>query len=164
MFNGNFFVEFDFKSYFFQFLLAPETRDLFSFRLAGTGGKCLRMCRLPMGYRAAPQVGQATAKALALEAVQDTKVEQVVWLDNILFSGKVQTEVRTVAERFRALCLEFSVTIGSEGPADAKGVALGLEWDLERRQRRMDPKWVEKVRPMTSVQMAEPQPLRIWWK
>ena len=27
MLNGNFFVEFDFKSYFIQFLLAPETRD-----------------------------------------------------------------------------------------------------------------------------------------
>ena len=47
--------QFDFKSFYFQFLLPTEIRNIFGFRV---GNRLLRMKRAPMGFKCTPQAGQ----------------------------------------------------------------------------------------------------------
>ena len=157
------FSQFDFKSYFFQFELDESIRDIFRFRV---GSRHLRMLRLPMGYKASPQLGQSVTEALTAAANRSygERVNTVVWLDNIIFAGP-ESLISEVGLRFSALCSHFGVSIGDTCPAAARGEALGLQFDCSQKRWRMDPSWVSKINEARkTIPLEQNLPLKVWWR
>eukprot|EP01060_Flectonema_neradi_P035284 TRINITY_DN6452_c0_g1_i2.p1 TRINITY_DN6452_c0_g1~~TRINITY_DN6452_c0_g1_i2.p1 ORF type:complete len:668 (+),score=7.94 TRINITY_DN6452_c0_g1_i2:932-2935(+) len=153
-------VQFDFKSYYFQFVIPERVRNLFAFRAGSTR---LRMRRAPMGYKATPQAGQLFAETLAKEAAKGSNVNHLVWMDNVVFVADDRERLAEVASRFQDLCKRYRVVEGDVDPITRKLCAFGIEWDLANGRFRLKPEWVRGVSRVSSY-IWEPRPLRFMYK
>eukprot|EP01060_Flectonema_neradi_P020546 TRINITY_DN2805_c0_g1_i5.p1 TRINITY_DN2805_c0_g1~~TRINITY_DN2805_c0_g1_i5.p1 ORF type:complete len:934 (+),score=21.11 TRINITY_DN2805_c0_g1_i5:197-2803(+) len=159
--NG-YIMEYDFRSFFFQFPLPPECRNYFSFRVPGG---IFRMTRLPMGFSLAPQVAQALSRKLGEEASKGLRVSFVPWIDNLVFTAPKPETLREVDIRFRRLCKRYNVVIGEFTPPVRKASFLGLEVDLSMKCYRLSPSWVQKVVPaLRAVLALDKAPIKVWWR
>eukprot|EP01063_Lacrimia_lanifica_P003484 TRINITY_DN11867_c0_g1_i1.p1 TRINITY_DN11867_c0_g1~~TRINITY_DN11867_c0_g1_i1.p1 ORF type:complete len:415 (+),score=2.49 TRINITY_DN11867_c0_g1_i1:393-1637(+) len=165
---GQYMAQWDLAAYFFNFTLEEEARDRFRFRAGHGSGAVLRMVRLAMGFSASPQAGQAVSTRLTLAARQQAQAlettRSIVWLDNVVVSGGLRDLARVDAT-LRTLFQTYGLTLGETEPPARGGTALGLQFDLEHRQWRMDPKWVDKVRGgVAGLSLTGNMPLRVWWR
>ena len=161
VFSGTLVMQFDFKSFFFQFDVPLEVRHFFGFRACQ---RHRRMTRLPMGYAPAPQAAQAVTNLLVQESCANVEAQGLAWIDNAIFSGD-SSALFQVHETFTTLCRRYQVVIGEyESPA-AYTTLLGIEVNLRLRQWRMDPAWVAKTLPAARALLALGRaPLRLWWR
>ena len=133
----------DAVSYFYQYEFSEKVSEYFGVRLAGARGDYLDMVmnRMAMGWSWAPCIGQRGANVLVRGLGR-------AWVDNFLLLGKdardYEEKVDVFFERAEEVNLELDRTreqvIGKK-----RDVALGIEFDLERKEYRMDPEWVTKA-------------------
>ena len=161
VFGASLVMQFDFKSFFFQFGLPMDVRPYFAFRACRLHR---RMTRLPMGYAPAPQAAQALTSALIQKSCTGTNAQGLAWIDNAIFCGDSVSLAR-VHQAFKQLCEKYNVVIGDyEAPA-AYTTLLGIEVDLRQRRWRMDPTWVMKTLPAAQNLLSTGQgTLRTWWR
>ena len=154
--------EFDFTSYFFQFPIPERIRPLFSFRV---DKKIYRMTRLPMGYRGAPQLAQAVLLNLIEDAIDGRDVSGIGWIDNAIFAADDIQVLQSVRDRFRTLCLKYSITIGAVTEPNTYIITLGIEADLTRKCWKLKEKWVKAVaEPGKMILDSRVNLRRSYWK
>ena len=161
VFSGTLVLQFDFKSFFFQFGLPQEVRHLFAFRARNLHR---RMTRLPMGYSPAPQAAQALTLKLVRMACDVSHTKGIAWIDNAIFSGN-SLQLAEVHRVFTSTCAKYNICIGAQEAPAAYTTLLGIEVDLRQRRWRMDPSWVAKTLPAAQLLLLQhAAPLRLWWR
>jgi len=142
----------DAVSYFYQFPLHEVIRNYFGSRLGGGRGEYvdLRMCRLPMGFSHAPAIGQRLANKL-VEGLG------VSWVDNFIVVGS-KSEFGSRAKELLRRAKEINLELDKdEIIGKTVDVALGIEFDLNIKQFRMSPAWVEKADARLQELLAKPE-------
>ncbi len=149
-------IQFDASSFYDQFELAPGVSRYFAFRVSG-GARCYS--RLPMGFRPACSIAQATMEVLADVGVEG--VTAIVYIDNVLFTGDIKEDVARAGEIFKERCRTAQVTLNAEGDEIVDEFDfLGARYDLGARTARNTSKTQEKLAAALDV-LAGPGPLSL---
>jgi hypothetical protein len=131
----------DAVSYFYQFPLHPDIARYFGARLGQNRGDYTDICMLamPMGWSWAPSIGQRVANTLVRDC-------GLAWVDNFLITGKDRETFESARSKFLERVKSSGLQLDSEELQPQKEfVALGIDFDIGKKQYRMDPKWVAKV-------------------
>jgi hypothetical protein len=126
-------------SYFYQFPLAAAIRPYFKIRLARSRGRYanLQLKRMPMGWKYAPMIAQQVSNHLIRSLGR-------AWLDDFILLGMSDT-FDTNRDTFLERLKTYNVEVDNTELEPTKQLkALGLEFDLETKQFRLDPDWVAK--------------------
>lgn len=142
--RNKYYATVDGKAFFYQFPLGDEVGRYFCANLADTKGDfvTVRLRRMPMGWSWAPAIAQHTANTLLDEPEGPLGI---AWVDNFVFAGETQEEVRRKFERFLTKARKVGLTLDTEDPPIlSHGEVLGLEVDLANARYRMPPEWAER--------------------
>lgn len=125
MANRRYFAQFDAKSYYDQFELAPEIRKYF-----GMGGRGLASACLPMGFRPACFVAQATSEALL--SFDMVGVEACCYIDNFFFCSDSKDDLVNACRTFLDRCATVGVVLNSTD------IAISEQFDALGEHFRVD--------------------------
>ena len=158
--EGIVFLQFDFKSYYDQFLLKKEIRKYFGFK-DHDGLPCvLRL--LPMGFRLAVACAQSTTWQL-LNFRFTGSAEAITCIDNVCFTGKKEDVFQT-AHTFLLRVEECGFTLNGfeedkytnlnereksqklEALIEEQPEFLGEHYDLNAKTRRVTSKTIQKLK------------------
>ena len=149
--RGRYAITFDFATWYDQHRLAPGVDDFFAFRAKG---RWYRLKVLPMGFRAAVEVGhQATLRIM--DFVMPEGVYAQALIDNVRFVGDSKEEVLAAARRFVERCAEVNAVLNDadvplEGRVtdklNPKGEWLGEIIDYEAKTAECTDATLLKVR------------------
>ena len=107
MANQKYFCQFDAKAFYDQFLLDKEIRPYFGFGVKQLVSSCL-----PMGFRPACFVAQATAEAL-LSFDMEGDVDSCCYIDNFYFSSNSKKDLIAACKVFLDRCAACGVQLNS---------------------------------------------------
>ncbi|KAF5216755.1 hypothetical protein ECC02_010448 [Trypanosoma cruzi] len=153
----------DVKASFFHFSLPRETRHLFRCRVED--GTLVELTRLPMGYKASPEILQIITSAIAVVTTVAHRLWAApslvcidVWIDNIRIAGS-----RSDATLWEAQVLRDAdschASMGEERESDAAQYTfLGVQFDHTHRAVSLSERFVRSVRAMpapNSLTIAE---------
>ena len=128
-------------SYFYQFPLHTDIQKYFSSRLGGFRGKYTDVSAkvMCMGWSWAPALAQRASNVLIKDC-------GVAWVDNFIVLGKDRGEYDEKRSIFLDRAREVNVALDDTTILPMKKfTALGIEFDLESKQYRMDPEWAQKA-------------------
>ncbi len=158
--GARYFATVDAKSFFYAFGISEAVGELFSANLAGTKGKfhSVAMQRMPMGWNWAPNIAQKTANALL--RFEDGVIGKA-WIDNFVFVGKTEDEVREKVKRFVDRAQYIGLTLDTQDPEITQaGTLLGIEFDLQGTARyRLSKEWEHKAKQLSVTRFMSPREL-----
>ncbi|MBM5801717.1 MAG: hypothetical protein FJ077_12995, partial [Cyanobacteria bacterium K_DeepCast_35m_m2_023] len=122
----------DAKSFFYQFDLEPSISRHFGLALSNRRGRptTYRCTRMPMGWKYAPYIAQATANFL-LDMLAENSTENysaTVWLDNFIFAANSTAELLEIAARFNRLAATCNLQL-HDPVFDAPFLGMEHTWD-----------------------------------
>jgi hypothetical protein len=130
----------DGKSFFYQFLFAPEIRKYFRVRLGETRGDVfhMRLVRLCMGWKFSPCIAQRVANFL-------TRHLGHAWVDNFIITARNEEEFAKNTAEFRSRLKEYNVAVDDESlSAQTRFTTLGIEFDLSTSSYRLAAEWLAR--------------------
>ncbi|PWU88573.1 putative target of rapamycin (TOR) kinase 1 [Trypanosoma cruzi] len=146
----------DLKASFFQVSLPRETRHLFRCRVED--GTLVELTRLPMGYKASPEILQIITSAIAgmttvvhplWAAPPSVRVD--VWIDNIRIAGSKSDVTLWEAQVLRNAD-SCHASLGEERESGATQYTfLGVQFDHTHRAVSLSDKFVRSVRAMPAL-------------
>eukprot|EP00760_Papus_ankaliazontas_P008218 PhM_4_TR13699/c2_g1_i15/m.45046 len=144
MLESDYVAQYDARSYFYQFPLVGEARDIFGVALADHRGafQKFRLTVLPMGFKHAPYIAQTTSNFILENC--GPGAGRAAWLDNFLFWGDEDT-VKTTTAAFKEVCRFTQVDLK---PTEDEGrviEVLGVVLDLNHRRISLAPKNAERL-------------------
>ncbi|KPA74892.1 hypothetical protein ABB37_02163 [Leptomonas pyrrhocoris] len=116
----------DLKASFYQVPLPVEARACF--RCIAENGAVMELHRLPMGYRASPEVMQLLTSAVRSEYRAPPEVHIDVWIDNIRLWG-TEAAVQEWTKRVLLVATEAQVTWGETLIATPRYQFVGVSFD-----------------------------------
>jgi len=166
--SNNFALTVDGSSYFYQFAISEEVGTMFCANLSAARGlfRPVAMTRMPMGWSYAPYIAQKVSNTLLRG--KDGHVLGLAWIDNFIFAGATEEEVRANFQEFLENCDKCNVQVDDRNPQPVPTLsALGLFFDLSAKNYQLDPSWVDKrvftlSRMMTPRQLYEITGCAIW--
>ncbi|PWU88485.1 hypothetical protein C4B63_72g112 [Trypanosoma cruzi] len=146
----------DLKASFFQVSLPRETRHLF--RCHVEDGTLVELTRLPMGYKASPEILQIITSAIeGLTTVvrplwaASPMVRIDVWIDNIRITGSKSDVISWEAQVLRNAD-SCHASMGEERESGATQYTfLGVQFDHTHRAVSLSDKFVRSVRAMPAL-------------
>jgi hypothetical protein len=156
----NYAAQSDAVSYFYQFEVHPGIRDYFRVRLGGQRGYIaeMRMKRMAMGWKYAPRIAQTVANILVQE-------DGAAWVDNFFVGGTTLGEFTTRRKAFLERVKRYNVEVDdTEMLPQSTLLALGLEFDLEKKVYRLDPAWVAKRVELLTSDTQTTRSYREWYQ
>ncbi|RNC35978.1 putative target of rapamycin (TOR) kinase 1 [Trypanosoma cruzi] len=146
----------DLKASFFQVSLPRETRHLFRCRVED--GTLVELTRLPMGYKAGPEILQIITSAIAgMTTVvhplwaAPPMVRIDVWIDNIRIAGSKSDVTLWEAQVLRNADSRHA-SLGEERESGAtQYTLLGVQFDHTHRAVSLSDKFVRSVRAMPAL-------------
>jgi len=139
--RAKFAAQADAVSYFFQFPLAHGIRHCFASRLCGARGLYtdVQYTAMPMGWSHAPSIAQRCSNIL----VRDLGI---AWVDNFIVLADDYLGFIANREEFLKRTHAVNVLLDDESLSpNTSLIALGMEFDLNLKRYRMDPKWITKA-------------------
>eukprot|EP01060_Flectonema_neradi_P027883 TRINITY_DN3752_c0_g1_i1.p1 TRINITY_DN3752_c0_g1~~TRINITY_DN3752_c0_g1_i1.p1 ORF type:complete len:848 (+),score=32.91 TRINITY_DN3752_c0_g1_i1:2262-4805(+) len=140
--KNRWFMQYDGRSWFYQFEIHPEIRGFFGLHLAGPRGDFQRYCLnvLPMGWSYAPSIAQRASLVLV------SGLQATAWVDNFLFASETKDDLLKNDTMFRVRCEKANAELKEaqdHGVPLQRFVALGIDFDLasETQRHRISDKW-----------------------
>lgn len=137
--EGNWSIQYDFKSWFDQIPLTEGVSEYFYLNEGYALGQ------LVMGFRAANEVAQAITTALASFTLPNGTVA-TIYIDNVRFTGKSKADVEAAGKEFVARCRKVGAILGDYDPvAMQEDDFLGERYDHVNKTRSLTKKTSDKV-------------------
>eukprot|EP00760_Papus_ankaliazontas_P020364 PhM_4_TR18424/c3_g1_i1/m.85255 len=127
--TASFLAQLDAKSYFYQFPLEGEARQVFGVALGDRRGPFEHglLTVMPMGFKYAPSIAQLTSMLLLENVPGPSRAS--AWIDNFLFWGE-ETEVQQSVQSFRAVCGQVGLELKEDYDEGTQCDLLGMSVDL----------------------------------
>lgn len=125
-------VQFDGKSYFYQFELRGGAERCFPVCVGAGRGKFDKYCLnvLPMGFKYAPRIAQLTSNNIVNNVRAATGCYGFAWVDNFVFGARSQEEIGAVVRSFQDVCkcvnLEYKIITEPGTTLDVLGTRIDL--------------------------------------
>lgn len=133
---------FDFKSWYYQFVLEEAVSAKFVFRV---GSRWFRFVRLPMGFKWSALLAQLVSQFLATPPFHLSKaIHTEVYIDNVLFASNSLAELNEMKAIFVARCQKYGVTLSEEGTPSTIVTYRGMVLDFSSSSVCVKPSWIEK--------------------
>ena len=141
-----FVIQFDFASWYDQFLLDPDVQPYFTIK---TKEGLFVHCTLPMGFRPSCLVGQRTSDILATLSNAD-RLFLAIYIDNILISADTEEECLAAAREFVERCKTAGAILNDadvplEQRLQTKFEFLGVAYNLIDRELQHSDKTMDKL-------------------
>jgi hypothetical protein len=140
-------VQYDARSYFYQFEVSPHARRHLISAVGGKRGNFRKVAWtvMPMGFSWAPGIAQITSEVI-VENVRRRcpKVEAAVWVDNFFFAGDSREEVEEAAKVFKSVAKEVNMELKEDNVmVSESSVLLGVVMNLKEKSLRLKEEAVE---------------------
>ena len=172
-------VDYDFRSYYFQFPLGRLIQPWFGVR---RGSFKASYTKLPQGWSPAASVAQTTAElcihnllssstpAGQFSPHMEAGIHALVHIDNTALGGNTPDTVRALTAAFLRRCDYIGVELKQrEGSPTAHLQYVGVDFDLARKQYRLIPSWARATASFIAEVSSVLEdgfclPLRIIWQ
>eukprot|EP00760_Papus_ankaliazontas_P033422 PhM_4_TR6328/c2_g2_i1/m.1947 len=155
MLSSEYIAQYDAKSYFYQFPLMGDARNVFGVALGDRRGafEKFRLTVLPMGFKHAPFIAQTTSNFILDNC--GPGAGRAAWLDNFLFWGD-QPTVQATVSKFKRRCNETGIELKRTEDEGRVIEALGVVIDLDEGRITLAPKNAERL--VASVEQLREHP------
>lgn len=138
----------DFKSFYHQFEFDPKVREILRYRY---GDALFQLTRAAMGHKASAAAAHTTSKAIVLLALHRARktpsdVHYDIIIDDVLFMSDSLEDLTAVCTAFDEICSEIHATIGTFSPPTTLLTHRGVEFDFEKRLRRVKTSTIDRLR------------------
>ena len=145
-------------SYFYQYGYADDVARYFGARLCGARGDYvdMEMMRMAMGWSWAPCIGQRCANVLVRGLGR-------AWVDNFILLGKGPEDYASKKNEFFSRAAKVNLELDAsekEVAPKTRDVALGIDFDLQKKRYRMDPAWILKASARIEDILAAPMTIQ----
>lgn len=158
----NWVLQFDAKSYFFQFALNRAIALYFAALATGNRGLAVLIVLwvLAMGWSFAPCIAQRFANGVCLETLlrcKQCEAEAVAWVDNFGLGSANWTATCKLRDTFLTICDEFGLTLKpSELAPTQEFIALGMVFQLQNKTIRLADKFLIQLSEATKLRKEKP--------
>ena len=163
-------VEFDYRSYYFQFALGKLIQPWFGVRKAGFRAV---YTKLPQGWSPAASVAQTTSELCIynlLPSVPGPPINALVHIDNTALGGPTEEYVRQLKHEFMQRCDCIGIELKHRHvPITTQLQYVGIDFDLTMKQYRLLPQWAHATASFIAevskvLEDGYHIPLRIIWQ